>query len=61
MDEALKSVARCTACGREYVWISEQSDMTDHYGIRDPADPKRYVQCFGKIEMIAEGAQEKQR
>jgi hypothetical protein len=46
--------ARCTRCGRSFIFISEKSDMIDHYKpFRDSGvEPNELGECGGRIARV---------
>jgi DNA-directed RNA polymerase subunit RPC12/RpoP len=44
MCKPIEIIARCTKCGRGFVWLNSNSDMIDRYGVTE--------ECGGKIEKL---------
>jgi hypothetical protein len=55
MDEPAKTIARCSKCGRGFVWIAPNIDMIDKYPDQKKYNP-RYVEgsepCGGEIKLL---------
>lgn len=51
MNKPAKTIARCSKCGREFVWLAPNCDMIDKYSHNSKY---KYlpVECGGEIKLL---------